>query len=211
MSVCLRFLQIDHKNLGVLPKKHEALLDFHFLERITGKSIAEGILKVLESHKIDIHNCRGQAYDTTASMSSSKCGVQAHIKKMAPDADYQGCVLHSLNLVICNSSKIQAIRNMIDSCQQAFLFFDNSPKHQRFLEYIIKHSCPDAKKIKINGLCKTRWVEWHNSFTTILELYPYLGMKYATQVIMNSFIQMAITGIGIQSHAVMLRVETHIF
>ena len=48
LSVCLRFLEIDHKNLSVLPKKHEALLDFHFLERITGKSIAEGILKVIK-------------------------------------------------------------------------------------------------------------------------------------------------------------------
>ena len=34
--------------------------------------------------------------------------------------------------------------------------------------------CPSATKVKINGLCKTRWVERHNTFTTILQLYPYL-------------------------------------
>ena len=99
------------------PKKHEVLLDFRFLERITGQSIAENILQVLEMHKIDIENCRGQAYDTTASMSSFGAGVQAHIKKGAPDAEFQGCCLHSLNLVICHSSQIQAVRNMMDSCQ----------------------------------------------------------------------------------------------
>ena len=31
-----------------------------------------------------------------------------------------------------------------------------------------------TKKTKINCLCKTRWVERHTTFDTILELYTYL-------------------------------------
>ena len=65
LSVCLRFLEIDQAKFHTKPKKHEVLLDFHFLQRITGKSIAEGILQVLQKHEIDIKNCRGQTYDTT--------------------------------------------------------------------------------------------------------------------------------------------------
>lgn len=122
LAVCARFLEIDNVNFQAKPKKHEALIDFYFLIRITGKSIAEGIVKVLEKYHFDLKNCRGQAYDTAASMSSSRTGVQAHIKQHAPDADYQGCCLHSLNLVICNSSKIAVIRNMFDSCQEPFCF-----------------------------------------------------------------------------------------
>ena len=53
-------------------------------------------------------------------------------------------------------------------------YFHNSPKRQCFLEHITSCLCPSASKNKINGLCKTRWVERHNTFTTILELYPYL-------------------------------------
>ena len=174
LSVCLRFLEVQKGNFELKPKKHEVLLDFAFLQRITGESIAHGILCVLEKHKIDIRNCRGQAYDTTSSMSSSSVGVKAHIKRVAPDADYQGCCLHSLNLVLCKSSQITAIRNMFDSCQQAYLFFHNSPKRQRFLEHVISCQCPATKKTKINGLCKTRWVERHTTFDTILELYTYL-------------------------------------
>ena len=71
----MRFLQVDHANFRVKPEKHEVLLDFHFLERITGQAIAKGILDVLETHAIDVKNCRAQAYDTTASMSSSRTGV----------------------------------------------------------------------------------------------------------------------------------------
>ena len=63
---------------------------------------------------------------------------------------------------------------MMDSCQQAFLFFHNSPKRQRFFEHVISCLCPSGSRTKINGLYKTRWVERHNTFTTILELYPYL-------------------------------------
>ena len=75
LSVCLQFLEIDHSNFQVKPQKHEALLDLSFHTRITGKSIAEGILNVLKAHDIDVRNCRGQAYDTTASMSSSQSGI----------------------------------------------------------------------------------------------------------------------------------------
>ena len=100
LSVCLLFLEIDHENFQKKPKKHEVLLDFCFLQRITGRHIAESILEVLAKHNINIASCRGQSYDTTASMSSPTVGVQALIKASAPDSDYQGCCLHSLNLVI---------------------------------------------------------------------------------------------------------------
>ena len=63
---------------------------------------------------------------------------------------------------------------MFDSFQQAFLFFENSPKRQRFLEEVIGCVAPESKKKKIKGLCKTRWVERHDIFSTIFELYPYL-------------------------------------
>ena len=159
VSVCLRFLQVDHANFGVKPEKHEVLLDFHFLERITGHAIAKGILDVLETHAVDVKNCRARAYGTTTSMSSSRTGVQSHIKRVAPNADYQGCCLHSLNLVICSSSQITLMMNMIDHCHQAHLFFRNSPKRQRFFEHVIKCLRPESKRSKINGLCKRRWVE----------------------------------------------------
>lgn len=81
-------------------------------------------LHVLNKHKIEVKNCQGQAYDTTASMSSSSAGVQAYIKNAAPDADYQGCCLHSLSLMICTSCKIPAVQNMFDSCHQAISIFE---------------------------------------------------------------------------------------
>ena len=38
---------------------------------------------------------------------------------------------------------------------ETFLFFDNSPKRQR-------HALgSESKKVKLQGLCKTRWIERH--------------------------------------------------
>ena len=138
-------------------------------------------------------------------MSSSGTGVQAHIKKHAPDAEFQGCCLHSLNLAICHSSQIQAVRNMIDSCQQAFLYFHNSPKRQRFLEHIISCLCPSASKNKINGLCKTRWVERQHihSYTRALSL-PCKDMGSNLLPVMTAkFILMETTESGIQNHVIL--------
>ena len=89
------------------------LIDLCDLTRTTGKAIATALTESLEKHKIDIANCRGQAYGTTSSMSSSKKGVQAEIAECAPDADYQGCCPHALNLAICHACEIRPIENML--------------------------------------------------------------------------------------------------
>jgi len=67
----------------------------YYLTKTTGSAIAIAIRNSLQKHTIDIRNCHGQAYDTTASMSSDKKGVQAELAKDAPDAEYQGTLLPS--------------------------------------------------------------------------------------------------------------------
>ena len=42
---------------------------------------------------------------------------------------------------------------MFDSCQQAYLYFRNSPKRQRFLEHIIESTCPTASQTKKKVVC----------------------------------------------------------
>lgn len=171
LSVCLRLL--DFTTDACKPTKREVLIDLCDLSRTTGEAIATAIRSSLESHRIDLLNCCGQAYDTTACMSSDAKGVQAHISKYAPNADYQGCCLHSLNLVICHACKISSIQNMMDSCRELFSFFDNSPKRQNFLEVVTDALAPEVSKRKLKNLCKTRWIERHTAFE-IFCLYEYL-------------------------------------
>ena len=67
-------------------------------------------------------------------MSSSRVGVQARIRALAPLALYVHCNSHVLNLSIALSCQIQAIKNMIDTINETFKFFHFSPKRRRFFE-----------------------------------------------------------------------------
>ena len=171
ISICIRLLDFhgDPSN----PCKREFSQDICDLPRSTGEAIANVIRETLKKHKINIADCKGRAYDTTASMSSDKKCVQAEIMKFAPDADYQGCCLHRLKPVICHACKIISITNMMDTLPKLYSFFDNFPKRQHFLNTVLR-VMSSSKKTKIKNLCKTRWVERHTTFETILELYEYI-------------------------------------
>ena len=80
LSVCLRFL--DFVEDPCRPIKREVLIDLCDLTRTTGKVIATALKESLKKHKIDIGNCRGQAYDTTSSMSSGKKRSSSRIRQM---------------------------------------------------------------------------------------------------------------------------------
>lgn len=72
---------------------------------------------------------RGQAYDTTSTMSSDTNGLQAQVRELVPMAIYSPCNAHKLNL-IANASKLTQIRNCVTAINEAYLFFNLSPKCQ---------------------------------------------------------------------------------
>ncbi|XP_065678120.1 zinc finger MYM-type protein 1-like [Hydra vulgaris] len=63
------------------------------------EELADAVFLVLESHGLDINNCRGQNYDNASNMSGRYTGLQARIKKVNPLATFVPCSAHSLNLV----------------------------------------------------------------------------------------------------------------
>lgn len=171
LSVCLQLLDFiaDPSN----PIKREVLIDMCDLPGTTGAAITTAILNSVQKHAIDITSCRGEAYYANASMSSDKKGVQAEIARCVPDAEYQGCCLLSINLVICRACKIKSIQNMMDSCHELFSFFDNSPKRQKFLSIVIDALSPENKKHRLKDLYESRWIERPSMSEIIFELYEY--------------------------------------
>ena len=59
---------------------------------------------------------------------------------------------------------------MVDTINSGFLFFNNSPKRQRFFELVLEAMDATTKKKHLAGLCKIRWVERHTCFQTFLEI-----------------------------------------
>ena len=58
---------------------------------------------------------------------------------------------------------------MIDVINETFLFFDNSPKRQRFFETILQALGSESKKVKLQGL-----IERHTCYETFYDLYCFV-------------------------------------
>ena len=158
-------MKIDNKRYGV--KAHNPKIIFTCLvqEQVIFHEEPATFSKLLkeDSHltrplehlvlQLSLASCRGQAYDTTASMSSNKKGVKAEIASNAPDAEYQGCCLHSLNLAICHACQIKSVKNM-DCCRELYSVFDNSPTRQILTNIVIDAHSPESKKRKLKIYAK---------------------------------------------------------
>ena len=59
----------------------------------------EELMKFLANHGIDIHNCRGQSYETASVISRKYNGLQAKVAAENHHAVWITCSGHSLNLV----------------------------------------------------------------------------------------------------------------
>ena len=172
LGVCSRMLDIsDPGNIFV----KEQLFDFVQLERTNSESVCKNLMESYTLHSIDLNRVRAQTYDTTSSMSSAN-GVNGQFRASYPKAIYLPCNAHILNLCISASCKLQPIRNVIDTMNEAHLFFHYSPKRQAFFERVLEECCQDVKLEKLKGLCRTRWVERHEAYENIKELFSAVIM-----------------------------------
>ena len=101
-------------------------------------------------------------------------GCQGLIKSLNNLAIYthcRSCSSHVLNLSIAHACMLPLVRNMIDGINSTFLFFDSSPKRQRYFEHVLAHNTMETARKKLLGLCKTRWVERHTCYDTFYSMY----------------------------------------
>ena len=120
LSLVLRFVD---QNQDI----REEFMGFVPVTRTSGQLIGEKIIETLQHMELDISNGRGQGYDGAASVSSSRCGVQAVIKAQNPKALYFHCASHCLNLVISHSCKDVAIKTMISKINEVRIAHEFCP------------------------------------------------------------------------------------
>ena len=168
LAVCIRFVDAG-RNI------REEFLTFQQLTRITGKHIAEAIIKFLQDNGLQVENIRGQGYDGASNMSSSRTGVQGRIQEVAPLATYIHCSGHCLNLVISHSCGIPEVRNVLDRLKHCCRTFLDSPKKNSLLEAVVKKNVPDGISRKaILDLCRTCWVERQSAYQHFYQAYCYI-------------------------------------
>ena len=120
---------------------------------LCGLAVGESILQFLRDAKLDLKLIRRQAYDDVSSMSSAHVGAQAVAKEASnQNAHYVHCHSHRLNLSIASSCSLSEIGNTTGVINKVFLFFDSSPKQQKFLETTLAHYAPGTRHEQLKGL-----------------------------------------------------------
>lgn len=117
MTMIVRFVTA---NEATTDKPSEVSINEHFigfveLEKSTGASMVEILLKQLSDSEICLDDMRGQGYDNGANMRGIHNGVQARVRELNRRAFFVPCNAHSLNLVV---------NDAVNCCLEAVTFFD---------------------------------------------------------------------------------------
>ena len=74
--------------------------------KFDAKSITNKQQEQLEKNGLADLKCVAQTYDGDAVMSGPTGGEQAHFRRLHPEAIYDQCYAHELNLVLCSTFRV---------------------------------------------------------------------------------------------------------
>nr|XP_032834283.1 zinc finger MYM-type protein 1-like isoform X1 [Petromyzon marinus]XP_032834284.1 zinc finger MYM-type protein 1-like isoform X1 [Petromyzon marinus]XP_032834285.1 zinc finger MYM-type protein 1-like isoform X1 [Petromyzon marinus] len=144
----LRYVGFDQENNKW--EVVERFLEFKDFHKKTGSEIADMIVNVLNSHGIDLNDCRGQGYDNGANMYGKIKGVQAQLLKKNKLATFSPCASHTLNLVGVHAAQSSPeVTNFFGFVNRLYALVSASP--ERWAIYKAKTGCT------LHRLSDTRW------------------------------------------------------
>uniref|UniRef100_A0A3P8QGE1 HAT C-terminal dimerisation domain-containing protein n=1 Tax=Astatotilapia calliptera TaxID=8154 RepID=A0A3P8QGE1_ASTCA len=151
LAVCVRYV-----SEGAVKERFLALAE---IKSFDAQSIANEIQQQIQNYGLAELKCVAQTYDGAAIMSGSTGGVQAHFRRLHPEAIYVHCYAHQLNLVLCNTCK---------AVPEAF-FSTSLVNHHKFMETQAKLGLTKTELVQLSN---TRWACQLRSISAVLETLP---------------------------------------
>ena len=168
MAIVLRFVD---KSAMI----REAFLGFfHCNEGLTGREIANMIMKSIKDLGLDLRYCRGQGYDGAGNMAGKCNRASTLIQRQYPQALYVHCKSHVLNLCVASACAIQLVRNMMGHVRVVSEFFNVHPKRFALLSEKIHHLLPSADHKALIDVCRTRWVARIDGLSMFIEVFFFI-------------------------------------
>jgi len=149
MALGLQF--VDSETLRI----REESIEFAVVQNLRSEGHDQFILSQIEKLGIDMKLYRGQGYDRAPNVSGHLSGAQAFISSKYSLAKYVHYIVHSLNLVLPDSSKIAEIKHCMMVVRETFNFFHFTAKRSAILK--------TYTALNLKGSCETRWVEIHDA------------------------------------------------
>jgi hypothetical protein len=124
----------------------------------TGEALYNVMKKELESLNISLANLIGESFDGAAAMSGCYNGLQAHLKKIAPESIFTHCHAHVLNLKVTDvTSCCLSAQDLFNLLQKTAVFFSDSYKKTGIWKnFLSKDQTGNDKLRKIQKLGTTR-------------------------------------------------------
>jgi hypothetical protein len=98
-------------------------------------------------------------------------GCRAITYKDYPSAIYVHCVSHSLNLVLSDACKVDAIRNTTGTMKEIITFIRASEKRVDRLKEQITSVEPGSRRTRLVKLSEIRWVERHDAISFFKKIF----------------------------------------
>jgi len=169
LSIAARICSSDYK-------AKDLFLGFYDLPDSTGKTVSKALKDVALRFNISLDNCRGLGFDGAANMSGSFNGAQAILKSEFPNAHYQHCSNHCLDLCLQEIGREEPIvRNSLELVRNVANFVKESGKRTRHYSEI----CSDLLRTthnedgytKLQALCPTRWCVRTRAIESVVRNY----------------------------------------
>ena len=135
------------------------------------------IKDVLLHMNLRIQDFHGHFYDGCSTMTGTKNGVSAQIKKLNRKCLLTHCYCHSLNLAVEDTIKnILLLKNMLDMAYEIIKLIEKSPNREA--EFLGQMECDfhvyDIDSPTLKTLCPTRWTVQAASLSGIQKHYGTL-------------------------------------
>lgn len=163
----------------------ERFFDLVHVSDTTAATLKEELCAVLDYHKLDVQNIRGQGYDGASNMRGEWNGLQQKFKQECPYAYYVHCFAHQLQLALVAASKeVTEIQNFFEHLAVVVNTVSSSCKRndelranqvaeiQNLVELDELETGSGANQIgALQRPADTRWSSHFSSVCSLLRLY----------------------------------------
>ncbi|KAL4120168.1 hypothetical protein QTP88_012898 [Uroleucon formosanum] len=175
---CSQEIQNHYNSIkNIFSDKSELVERFLGFHNVSEDRTAQGLFNLVNSvlHEFDIENkLVGQCYDGACVMSGHLTGLQARVKKVAPNALFTHCLAHRLNLVLQHGCSINAkCRIFFANLTGIAAYFHNSTSRTNFVDTIVGKRIPQfvqtrwSSRSKILHTIVNEWSGFINVFDCI--------------------------------------------